>query len=88
LPDASCDAALLFFVWHTTSSIARQRCGTWRRSASLAEDLERLKLRAVSVFEHLSEEVIEDGFARIEAARASLDDGPQPETSHLLVFQR
>lgn len=58
------------------------------RSATLAEDFERLKLRAVSVFEHLGEEVVEAGFARIEAALPSLGDGPQYETSELLVFQR
>jgi ubiquinone/menaquinone biosynthesis C-methylase UbiE len=61
---------------------------TWLRSANLAEDLERLKLRAVSVFEHLSKEIIEAGFARIEAALPALGDGPQYETSELLVFQR
>ena len=61
---------------------------TWRRAPSLAEDLERLKLRAVSVFEHLDEDVIEAGFAQIEAALPSLDDGPQDETSELLVFER
>ena len=49
---------------------------------------ERLKLRAVSVFEHMSEEVIETGFARIEAALPSIGNGPQYETSELLVFQR
>jgi hypothetical protein len=48
---------------------------TWLRSANLAEDFERLKLRAVSVFEHMSEEVVEAGFARIEAALPSLGDG-------------
>jgi hypothetical protein len=61
---------------------------TWPRSASLTEDFERLRLRAVSAFEHLSEEAVETGFARIEAALPSLDDGPQYETSELLVFQR
>lgn len=50
--------------------------------------LERLKLRSVSAFEHLSEEAIESGFARIEAALPSLAGGPQYETSELLVFQR
>jgi hypothetical protein len=60
----------------------------WLRSANPAEDFERLKLRPVSVFEHLSEEVVEAGFARIEAALPSLGDGPQYETSELLVFQR
>lgn len=152
LPAGSCDAALLFFVWHhvvdreaaarelhrvvkpggklfvqanftdrmsdiwwfrvvpewrkfdpgqfrTEDEVQRDFAGagwtlvardevTWLRSASLAEDLERLKLRAVSLFEHLSEEAVEAGFARIEAALPALDEGPQYETSELLVFQR
>jgi ubiquinone/menaquinone biosynthesis C-methylase UbiE len=151
LPDASCDAALLFFVWHHVGDRERAaqelrrvvkpggklfvvtnfsdkmpdvwwfrvvpewrevdkaqfrseeevkrdftRAGwtlasrdevSWLRSTNLAEDLERLKLRAVSVFEHMNEEVTEAGFARIEAAQPSLDGGPQYETSVLLVFQ-
>jgi hypothetical protein len=61
---------------------------TWLRSANLAEDFERLKLRSVSAFEHLSDETIEAGFARIEAALPALGGGPQYETSELLVFQR
>jgi SAM-dependent methyltransferase len=61
---------------------------TWLRSANLAEDFERLRLRAVSVFEYLSDEVVEAGFANIEAALPSLGDGPQYETSKLLVFER
>jgi hypothetical protein len=61
---------------------------TWPRSASLAEDLERLRLRSVSVFEHLPAELVDEGFARIDAALPSLDDGPQYETNRLLVFQR
>jgi SAM-dependent methyltransferase len=152
LPDASCDAALLFFVWHhvadresavrelrrvvkpggtlflqgnfadrmpdvwwfrvvpewrdvdraqfrSDEEVTRDFTGagwtlvardevTWLRSASLAEDYERLRLRAVSVFEHLSEEVVEAGFARIEAALPALDPGPQYETGELLVLQR
>jgi len=152
LPDASCDAALLFFVWHHVAdrTVAAQelrrvvkpggklfvqanfsdrmpdtwwfrvvpewlnadkaqfqseeevRCDfagagwtlvsrdevTWLRSANLAEDFEKLRVRPVSVFEHLSEDAIEAGFARIEAALPSLGDGPQYETSNLLVFQR
>jgi SAM-dependent methyltransferase len=152
LPDASCDAALLFFVWHHVVdrkgaaqelrrvvkpggklfvqvnlsdrmpdvwwfrvvpewrrvdtaqfrseeevkgdfvgagwTLASRDEVTWVRSASLAEDLERLKLRAVSLFAHMSEEVVEAGFARIEAALPSLGDGPQHETSTLLVFRR
>lgn len=152
LPTASCDAALLFFVWHhvvdraaaarelrrvvkpggtlfvqanladrmpdvwwfrvlpewrevdraqfrseaeVTSDFAgagwtlvARDAVTWLRSATLTEDLERLKLRAVSAFAHMSEEVIDAGFARIEEALPSLGDGPQYETSELLVFQR
>jgi SAM-dependent methyltransferase len=151
LPTASCDAALLFFVWHHVADHARaarevhrvvKPGGTlfvqvnlsdrmpdvwwfrvvpewkkvdqaqfrsrdevegdfvgagwtlvsrdevsWLRSADLAEDLARLKLRAVSVFEHLGEETVDAGFARIEAALPSLDGGPQYETSELLVFR-
>lgn len=67
--------------------IGRDRV-TWLRSATLAEDFERLKLRAVSLFEHMSEEAIEAGFAEIEAVLPSLRDGPQRETSELLVFRR
>jgi len=152
LPDASCDAALVFFVWHHVTDRVRaaQELGrvvrpggklfvqanfsdrmpdvwwfrvvpewravdaaqfgseaevkadfagagwtlvshdtvTWLRSASLAEDVERLKLRSVSAFEHMDEDVVRAGFDRIEAALPALDDGPQYETSNLLVFQR
>jgi SAM-dependent methyltransferase len=151
LPDASCDAALVFFVWHHVADHAaaaqelrrvvkpggalfvqanfadrmpdvwwfrvvpewrevdtaqfrseQQVHGdftgagwtlvsrdevTWLRAPSLAADFERLKLRAVSAFQHLSDEVIDTGFARIEAALPALDDGPQYETSELLVFR-
>jgi ubiquinone/menaquinone biosynthesis C-methylase UbiE len=152
LADASCDAALLFFVWH---HIADQRGAcrelhrvvrpggtlfvqanfsdrtpdvwwlrvvpewmdihqslyqsedevgsvlagagwmlhsrdevTWLRSATLAEDVERLRLRPTSLFEHMSEEIAEEGFARIDAALPSLGEGPQFESSALLVFRR
>lgn len=152
LPDASVDAALVFFVWHHVGdhaagarelyrvvrpggrlfvqanlaeampdvwwfrvvpewlevdraqfrtedevrgdftgagwTLAGRERVTWLRSASLAQDVERLGLRAVSAFEHLSAEVVADGFARIEAALPSLEDGPQYETSELLVLQR
>lgn len=152
LPDASCDAALLYFVWHHVADrdvaarelrrvvkpggklfvvvnfsdrmpdtwwfrvvpewwevdttqfqpeeqvisdfggagwtlVSRDEV-TWLRSASLVEDFERLKLRALSIFEHMSKEVTEAGFGRIEAALPSLRDGPQYETSPLLVFER
>jgi ubiquinone/menaquinone biosynthesis C-methylase UbiE len=152
LPDASCDAALLFFVWHHVVDrdaavrelrrvvkpggklflqanfadrmpdvwwfrvvpewrsvdaaqfrskeqvendfaaagwmfVSREEV-TWLRSPTLADDLGRLKLRPVSMFEHISEHVAKDGFASIEAALPSLDAGPQYETSNLLVFER
>jgi len=152
LPDASCDAALLFFVWHHVAdregaaqelrrvvkpggtlfvqanfsdrmpdvwwfrvmpewrkidaaqfrseeevkgdfteagwTLVSREVVTWLRSANLAEDFQRLRLRAVSAFEHMSQEVVEAGFARIEAALPSLGDGPQYETSEMLVFRR
>jgi SAM-dependent methyltransferase len=152
LPDASCDAAVAFFVWHhvadrergaqelrrvvkpggrvfiqanfaermpdvwwfrvvpewrqadraqfrSMDDVTRDFTGagwrvvgreevTWLRSASLMEDYERLKLRAVSVFERMSDEVADAGFAKIEAALPSLGDAPQYETSDLLVFDR
>ena len=152
LPDGSCDAALLFFVWHHVADRARAATElhrvvkpggklfvqanlsdrisdiwwfrvvpewrpfdpgqfasadevisdfvaagwmsveleevTWPRAATLAEDYERLKLRAVSLFERMSEEEADAGFAKIERALPSLDDGPQYETSNLLVFER
>jgi ubiquinone/menaquinone biosynthesis C-methylase UbiE len=116
LPDASCDAALMFFVWHHVDDrdgaaqelrrvvkpggklfVQANPAGrtldshdqvTWLRSATVAEDYERLKLRSVSLFEHMSEDVAEAGFAKIEAALPALGDEPQYETSDLLVFQR
>jgi ubiquinone/menaquinone biosynthesis C-methylase UbiE len=152
LPDASCDAAMLFFVWHhvvdrdgavqelrrvvkpggklfvqanfsdrmpdvwwlrvvpewrevdtsqfrSENDVTGDFAGagwtllsrdevTWLRSATLAEDYERLKLRSVSLFEHMSNEEAEAGFAKIEASLPSLVDAPQYETSELLVFQR
>lgn len=152
LPDASCDAALLFFVWHhvvdreaaakelrrvvkpggklfvqvnlsdrmpdvwwfrvvpewmkvdtaqfrSEAEVTRDFAGagwtlvasdevTWLRSANLAEDYQRLKLRAVSLFAHVTDEVADAGFVRIDAALPALADGPQFETSKLLVFER
>lgn len=151
LPDASCDAALLFFVWHHVVDrqaaarelrrvvkpggtlfvqahlsdrmpdiwwfrvmpewrkveqamfrsehqvvsdfgdagwrLASREEVTWLRSPSLADDATRLKLRSVSLFEHLDSEIVNEGFARIDAALPTLDAGPQYETSQLLVLQ-
>jgi SAM-dependent methyltransferase len=152
LPDASCDAALLFFVWHHVGDhegaarelrrvvkpggklflagnlfdrmpdiwwfrvvpewfeVDRARFPSeedvrsdlvnagWTpvsrsevtslRSADLAEDLEKLRLRANSNFELMNEDLIAAGFARIEAVLPSLRDGPKYESTTLLVFQR
>jgi ubiquinone/menaquinone biosynthesis C-methylase UbiE len=152
LPDASCDAALLFFVWHHVAyrdaaahevrrvvkpggtlfvqanfsdrvpdvwwlrvvpewmtihqahyqseeqvranfvgagwTLTSRDEVTWIRSESLVEDFERLKTRPTSLFEYMSDEVAEAGFARIEGVLPSLDNGPQFETSALLVFKR
>lgn len=55
-----------------------------------ADDLERLRLRAISTFEHLSEEEIEAGFAALE--QAVRDDtagtGPVVTDGDLLVLAR
>jgi len=151
LPDASCDAALVFFVWHHVDdraaavrelrrvvkpggmlfvqanlaermpdvwwfrvvpewrradtaqfrteaevtgdftgggwSLAGRERVTWVRSASLAEDVAKLRTRSVSVFELLGPQAVEEGFARIDAALPTLPDGPQYETSDLLIFR-
>jgi len=61
----------------------------WRRAENLTTDFERLKLRATSLFEQMSDELIEVGFARIAKNLPALDDGePVFETSDLLVFER
>jgi SAM-dependent methyltransferase len=152
LPDASCDAALVFYVWHHVvdrAAAARElrrvvkpggtlflrtnlsdrmpdtwwfrvvpewrtvdtaqfpseeqvrsdlaAAGwtfagwdevTWPRSASLTEDYAKLKLRSVSLFELMSDEAADAGFAALEAALPALADEPQYETSDLLVFRR
>jgi ubiquinone/menaquinone biosynthesis C-methylase UbiE len=61
---------------------------SWPRSASLAADVERLRMRAVSVFELLTPAQIEAGFARIEAALPTIEDTAQYETNELLVFTK
>jgi ubiquinone/menaquinone biosynthesis C-methylase UbiE len=58
-------------------------------SLSLAEYATRLRMRAISTFEHMSEEEIADGFARLDAAVA---EEKQPRalirSSDLLVLGR
>ena len=152
LATASCDAALLYFVWHHVAgkaAAARELCRVVRpggrllvrtstsdrmpdlwwyqffararevdrqmyrpvetvvrdftdakwswvtldevetvQAASMREDFERLRTRALSTFEHLSEGEIEDGFAAIEAALRAIDDHPVVTRGDLLVFER
>lgn len=152
LPAASCDAALLYYVWHHVSgkaAAARElhrvvRAGGrllvrtnlsdrmpdlwWYRlfpkgqevdrqmyqsletvvgdftaagwswvtvdavetisAASMREDFERLRTRALSTFEHLSEDEAAEGLAGIEAALPDLDDQPVVTCGDLLVFER
>jgi hypothetical protein len=55
---------------------------------SRREHFERLRTRALSIFEHLPEEEIERGFTAIEAALGPMDDQPVVSRGDLLVFQR
>jgi ubiquinone/menaquinone biosynthesis C-methylase UbiE len=153
LPDASCDAALLYLVWHHVEDkpaaalelirvvrpggvlLVRTNCSdrmpalwwyahfpraeavdrelyeplrvvqetfqaagwhsialdavTAETAPSRRHDFERLQKRALSTFEHLSEEEIAQGFAAIEAAlEADPTDGPVAAAADLLVFAR
>ncbi|HRD29492.1 MAG TPA: class I SAM-dependent methyltransferase [Caulobacter sp.] len=56
-------------------------------AANEAEAAERLKLRAISTFEHMTEAEIEEGFARLDA-KLALGADPNPSTgrSDLLVL--
>lgn len=54
----------------------------------LAEAVERLRLRAVSTFEHLRPEELDDGFARIDAALAAGTLVEKPTFGDFIVFER
>lgn len=54
----------------------------------LAGAAERLRLRAISIFEHMSEAEIQDGFARMDAAIAAGTIQPQPSSAAFIVFAR
>jgi ubiquinone/menaquinone biosynthesis C-methylase UbiE len=152
LPTASCDAALVFFVWHhvtdkpaaaaelhrvvrpggrllvrtnlsdrmpdlwwyrwlpgarevdrkmyrSLSAVVRDFTSagwSWTTldevetvaALSIREDFERLRTRALSTFEHLPEDVAMEGFAAIESALETMDDGPLVTRGDLLVFER
>jgi hypothetical protein len=55
----------------------------------VAADVERLRLRAISTFDHMDEAEIEAGFARMDAALEA-NDIPPPEGAvlDLLVLSR
>jgi ubiquinone/menaquinone biosynthesis C-methylase UbiE len=56
---------------------------------NIRTDYERLRTRALSTFEHLTEEEITDGFAAIDEALTRIaDDAPVTSRSDLLVFER
>ena len=57
-------------------------------AANQAETAEKLRLRAISTFEHMTEAEIEEGFARLDAhIAAGVDDGPASTgQSDLLVL--
>jgi SAM-dependent methyltransferase len=48
----------------------------------------RLKLRAVSTFEHMTEAELDEGFARIDAALAAGAIEEKPTTGDFIVFER
>jgi SAM-dependent methyltransferase len=54
----------------------------------LAAAVERLKLRAVSVFEHLTEAELAEGFARMDADLAAGTLIEKPTTGDFIVFER
>ncbi|MCR5875916.1 class I SAM-dependent methyltransferase [Phenylobacterium sp. J426] len=54
----------------------------------LANAVEKLKLRAVSVFEHMSEDELTEGFAALDAALSAGTLEPRPTTGDYLVFAR
>lgn len=54
----------------------------------LADAVDKLKLRAVSVFEHMSEAELDEGFAALDAALCAGTLEPKPTTGDYLVFAR
>jgi hypothetical protein len=70
-----------------SAAIARMERRPWP-AASMREDFERLRTRALSTSEHLSENEIEEGFAAIEAALQAIGDHPVVTRGDLLIFER
>jgi len=55
---------------------------------NLTAAVERLKLRAVSTFEHMTDEELDEGFARIDAALAAGTLEEKPTFGDFIVFER
>ena len=54
----------------------------------IAEAVEKLRLRAVSTFEHMTNEELDEGFARIDAALAAGAIERKPTFGDFIVFER
>ncbi|HMC95420.1 MAG TPA: hypothetical protein VKO16_11680, partial [Polyangia bacterium] len=54
----------------------------------IGQAVERLRLRAVSTFEHMTDEELDEGFARIDAALAAGTIEEKPTFGDFIVFER
>ena len=54
----------------------------------IATQVAKLKLRAVSTFEHMTQEELADGFAAIDAAFAAGTIERKPTLGDVMVFER
>jgi ubiquinone/menaquinone biosynthesis C-methylase UbiE len=54
----------------------------------LGEAVEKLRLRAVSTFEHMTDQELDEGFARIDAALAAGTIEEKPTLGDFMVFER
>lgn len=54
----------------------------------IAEAVARLRLRATSVFEHMTNEELDEGFARLDAALAAGTIEEKPTNGDFIVFER
>jgi SAM-dependent methyltransferase len=54
----------------------------------IAQGVERLRLRAVSTFEHMTDEELDEGFARIDSALAAGTIKEKPTFGDFIVFER
>ncbi len=68
--------------WRTVEEV------TVTQAASIAEDFARLRTRALSTFGQLPADVVERGFADIEAALPTMGEEPALSPADLLVFAR